>query len=118
MPAWPASVPLHAEDSSYSEDIEGSVAQDQPEVGAPSGRRRSGISTEVCSFETVMSFTEYDALMVFYSTDLIGGVLHFTRAHPRDPDGASENFQFTEPPLLSSTGPTFGRVSLKMRRLP
>src|SRR5207253_5489606 len=98
MPSWPASVPVYALIDSFDAEPDRNVAENRPEIGVPSGRARSIIDTEVVSFATEMTFTQYDTLMSFFTTDLVGGVLSFTRVPPRDPTAATESFRFIQPP--------------------
>lgn len=116
--AWPGTVPLTADSDAYGEQPERNVVSFTPEVGPPTERPRSTISSDLLSFSKVMTFTQYDTLIAFYRTDLKQGTQPFTRPHPRNVSGPSLTFKFTEVPKFSALGYVYGQVSMQMRKMP
>ena len=115
---WPADVPQAALEQGYNETPERYIEEFRPQAGLPTLRRRTSIKSDLVTFASLMTFTEYDALMVFYRVQLGNGTSTFMRRHPRNSAGPMYEFEFTDMPKLRAVGPTFGEVSMTMRRKP
>lgn len=115
--AWPGTINQTVNMDGYSEAPEQNKITFQPEVGPPTERRRSSVSSNILAFTQFYTTTEYDDLITFYRTTLLDGVLTFTRTHPRT--GLSATFKFTDVPKIVSlaNGLTFV-VSHSLRVLP
>lgn len=115
--AWPGTVNQIVNQDSFNEAPERNVISFQPEVGPPIERRRTSISSNVFAFTQWYTSTEYDALVDFYRTTLLDGVLTFTRNHPRT--GVSATFKFTDvPKIVSLMGGLTFVVSHSLRLMP
>lgn len=116
--AWPGTVPQYAMVSGYQERPERNVVEFRPETGPPLTRRRTSVSSDIISFETLMTLDEYDDLLEFYRYDLKDGSLTFKRKHPRNILGADKTFKFIAEPEMRPAGPTFATVAMQMRLMP
>lgn len=114
--AWPGTVPTAAlyEDSSYNESGETNVAETKPQVGPPQRRRRSSVPTKLITFSTLMTFTQWDALVTFYETILFDGTDFFTRPHPRTGSTITCTFE-TRPSSGSPIGFQKYQVQMQIR---
>lgn len=115
--SWP-SVTQYALDGTLSEAPENNLSEFRPEVGPVKRRRRTSVATRLLVFDQLLSFTEFDALMTFYSDTLMDGALTFTRYHPRDIGGTTYEWQFVEPPKLKTSTYTFATVGISLRKMP
>lgn len=95
MPTWPTSlpgIPLSVE----SEAVDGLLVTEMDQPGATKRRRRFSVSTERLRFVLVVTGTQYDALLTFYTSDCSGGVSTFTFTDPFS--GSSVTMAFRERP--------------------
>lgn len=115
-PSWPGTVNQNVEQDGFAEAPERNVVSFQPEVGPPTERRRTSISTNVFSFTSQCTSAEYDAIVDFYRNTLLDGVLTFTRNHPRT--GVSANFKFTDVPKVSQVMEPVYLIAYSMRLMP
>lgn len=116
MATWPVAVPDVGLIAGYTERPENNLARFQPEVGPAKLRRRSSIISTILTFSQIMTYTQYDALITFYQTDIKDGSLEFTRNHPRT--GVSGTFLFMAPPSSQPASNTLTAVSLQLRQIP
>ena len=114
--AWPGTINQRVMYDSYREQPETNKLTFQPEVGPPIERRRSGISTDVISFNGAGTVTEWSNLKTFFRTTCIDGTDTFTRTHPLT--GSSATFKFTEPPRLLSIRNARHEWQLSVRLMP
>lgn len=115
---WPSDVPQYALQSGFSEKPERNAVTFEPEVGPAMMRRRTSLSSDLITFQTMMTVDEYDKLLDFYRNDTKDGTQPFMRKHPRNIEGANRRFVFTAEPQLSAAGPNYGPVALALRLLP
>lgn len=113
--AWPA-INQYAQVNGYSETPDVNVASFTPEVGPPKLRRRMSISTDVISFTTWMTATEYATFLTFYKTTIKDGTLPFTRTRPRTQ--ATETFVFTSVPVATYIAYNEYAVTISIRNIP
>lgn len=117
FPSWPYDVNQLVSRRSYGERPERNVASWQPEVGPPSERRRSSVTSSQLQFSGRVTDAEWASLMTFYRTTLRDGALPFCRTQPLT--GVTGKFKFTEPPALGgNVGALYREVSYQMRELP
>ena len=117
MVAWPATVPTDVLSGSYTEEPEDYTASFTPEVGPTKDRPRSSVATARLAWQQALTGAEVAALDAFYRTDLKGGVLTFTRTHPRK--GTTATLKFVERPRYSEAdGIDDWRVSITVQEQP
>lgn len=119
--AWPGSVNQSVKRDSLRQQPERNVASFAPDVGPPIERPRSSIASDMISFESRGTRTEWVALMTFYRTTLADGSLPFTRNDPLallDGVSTSREFTFTDAPRVVRLGTHFVHYQLAMRGKP
>lgn len=115
--AWPGGVPEVELAGTFTEEIEDSRAEFNPEVGPPKRRQRTSVATARLSWEQHLTQTQFAALKTFYETTLLNGTLPFTRTHPST--GSTVTMTFLAPPSRRNVmGADIYRVPFSVRVLP
>jgi hypothetical protein len=95
--AWSTvTIPIRMVRGSYSETMERWVDSFEPEQGPPIEGVSGSVSTDLVSWDQLSTWTEFGSLKTLYRTTLNNGTEYFTLTNPLN--GASETFQFIEPP--------------------
>lgn len=115
-PAWPASVPQGGSLNNYNEEDQDSTLEFPVEVGLPRRRARTTLVTPLITYDSVMTWTQWDALLVFYRTDCKRGTLEFTRDHPRT--AAAITCTFASKPKAAVIDNSYCRVAIALTLIP
>lgn len=113
--AWPSHLPNCVQ--SWREQDDPDIVVSEVDVGAPKVRRRSAVLRRNIELTWTMTATLYQQFLEFYETDCLQGVNDFPFPHPVTK--ASNNYMFTEAPVISFVGNGSGvsafQVSCKWR---
>lgn len=116
LATWPGGVPIGVVAGTYTEKPERYVSAHKPPIGQGQERMRSRILNYAIGFDQKLTSDEFDALLTFYRTTLVDGVLPFNRAHPRT--GLTAKFKFTAEPQLRGPSGALFIVAMQLRQLP
>jgi hypothetical protein len=116
MAAWPGTVPTSANIETLTEVDKDALLSFSPDVGPDKRRPRTTLTTQLITYEKVMTQAQWDALLSFYRTTLKQGSSAFTTTHPRTQ--ASIVAMFTEKPGMRALSNAFVNVSISLTVLP
>ena len=113
--AWPSSLPTCILQDGFGQQARPNNIRTKMEAGLDKIRRRYTTPIVDSTPAMVLSFTQYEAMEVFYNTTLQGGTLSFNFTDPAD--DTQYEYQFLSPPSYTSYGPLNYLVQMQWERI-
>lgn len=118
MTAWPGTLPQSLSgDGDYVETPEIVTLRTQMEYGAAvKMRRRQTRGLKTVTGSMILTASEVDTFLSFYTADIAGGSIEFTGTLTRV--GTTETYRFIEDPTISHVGGDVFRLTVKLYVMP
>jgi hypothetical protein len=113
--SFPAALEAQILNEGYGETPQTATIRTQMDAGPAKARRRFSARVDNLQLNFLLSDTDLDTLLTFYTTTSKEGSLRFNMTHPRT--GATDEFRFIDAPGYNRAGNHY-RVSVPVEKMP